>query len=191
MILNYFSFETIEQYWIWLNQQSKNIRKQSILRTCECTYIGKQTMLTTCESIYWTSMFIMNHYNSYYWTSMPVLSQFEKLFYVLSHPMGLLFWKNDDLWKFGTCPFSKKMCISLFWKFPKNVSLNFQVTATAAAATVVSQEPSPFGLALGVYHAQGQNIPCGESFLDVTYTMHIIIYANASVTSICLGWGCI
>ena len=130
-------------------------------------------MLTTCESIYWTSMFIMNHYNSYYWTSMPVLSQFEKLFYVLSHPMGLLFWKNDDLWKFGTCPFSKKMCISLFWKFPKNVSLNFQVTATAAAATVVSQEPSPFGLALGVYHAQGQNIPCGESFLDVTYTMHI------------------
>ena len=34
-----------------------------------------------------------------------------------------------------------------------NVNLNFQVTATTAATAAVSQELSPFGLALGVSRA--------------------------------------
>ena len=100
----------------------KNIGKQSILRTCECTYTGKQTILRTCESICWTSMPIMSHYNYYYWTSMPILSQSEKLLYVLSHPAGLLSRKNDDFWNFGTYPFSKSVYFLILSNFYKNSS---------------------------------------------------------------------
>ena len=81
--------------------------------------IGKQPILRTSESIYWTSMPIMSHYDSYYWTSMPILSQSEKLLYVLSHPAGLLFQKNDDFWNFGTYQFSKSVYFLILNNFSK------------------------------------------------------------------------
>ena len=118
--------------------------KQTILRTCECTYTGKQTILRTCESIYWTSMPIMSHCNSYYWSSMPILSQSEKLLYVLSHPAGLFSRKNDDFWNFGTYPFSKSVYFLILNNFSKNGSPGQTTMLMRRAAKFCVETRSPF-----------------------------------------------
>ena len=87
---------------------------------------------------------IMSHYNSYYWTSMPILSQSEKLLYVLSHPAGLLFQKNQHFWNFGTYPFSKSVYFLILNNFPKNGSPGQTTMLMRRAAKFCVEPRSPF-----------------------------------------------
>ena len=94
--------------------------------------------------IFWTSMAIFNPYKSYYWTSMPILSQSEKLFYVWSHPAGLLSRKNDDFWNFKISPFSKSVYFLILNNFSKNGSPGQTPMLMRRAAKFCVEPRSPF-----------------------------------------------
>ena len=86
----------------------------------------------------------ISQYNSYYWTSMPIISQSEKLLYVLKHPAGLLFLKNNNFLIFWTPPFSKSMYFLILNNFSKNGSPGQTTMLMRRAAKFCVEPRSPF-----------------------------------------------
>ena len=68
----------------------------------------------------------------------------EKLLSVLKLPAGLLSRKNDDFWKFWTCPESKSMHFLKFGHFLKNGSPGQTTMLTTSAAKFWVEPRSPF-----------------------------------------------
>ena len=67
-----------------------------------------------------------------------------KLLYVLKLPAGFLSRKNDDFWKFWTCPESKSMHFLKFGHFLKNGSPGQTTMLTRRAAKFCVEPRSPF-----------------------------------------------
>ena len=75
---------------------------------------------------------------------MPPISQSERLLYVWSHPAGLFPRKNDDFWKFWTCPFSKSMHFLKVGHFSREGFPGQTTMLTTSAAKFWVEPRSPF-----------------------------------------------
>ena len=100
----------------------KNIGKQSILRTCECTYTGKQTILRTCECTYTGKQSILRTWD----------------------PGNTGPLENWHFWNFGTYPFSKSLYFLILNNFSKNGSPGQTTMLMRRAAKFCVEPRSPF-----------------------------------------------
>ena len=114
----------------------KNIGKQSILRTCECTYIGRQTILRTCECTYTGKQSILRTCECTYTGKQSILRTWD--------PGNTVPLENLHFWNFGTYPFSKSVYFLILNNFSKNGSPGQTTMLMRRAAKFCVEPRSPF-----------------------------------------------